>query len=159
MLCDSQTTVDPNPALMETAQDCSKIVENKQTYMHVVAILICHNEQGSEGMSVLELHGSWGVQHGEAADARHKCVAQHAHAQQGCDPDGCHEACQTQVHHWPCNNTLPSEPMIAGRKATCPYQATMSSYNVKLQWQQHAVLQTARSANAGLHIYRWADLV
>ena len=67
---------------METVQDCNKIMENKQTYMHVVAILICHYQQGSEGMGVFELHGSWGVQHGEAADTGHKRVAQHAHSQQ-----------------------------------------------------------------------------
>ena len=56
--------------------------------MHVVAIFISHNQQGSEGMGVLDLHGLWSMEHGEAAHAGHKGVAQHAHAQQGSDADG-----------------------------------------------------------------------
>ena len=70
--------------------------------MHVVAILICHNQQSSEGMRILDLHGLWGVQHGKAADTGHKGVAQHAHAQQGSDANGCDKASQTKIDHSTC---------------------------------------------------------
>ena len=73
-------------------------------YMHVIAVLICHDQQRSEGVSILELHGSRGVQHSEAADAGHKGVTEHAHAQQGGDADGCYKPCQAQVHHLPCSS-------------------------------------------------------
>lgn len=78
------------------------------TYMHVVAVLVRYNEQSSEGVCILDLHGLWGVQHGEAAHACDKRVAQHAHAQEGCDADGSNKTSQAQIDHRPCTQTFPN---------------------------------------------------
>ena len=86
----------PGPILQKS------YIERPEPHMHVVAILICHHKQSSECVSVLELHGLRGMQHGEAAHTGDESVAQHAHAQQGSDSDGCHKAAKAQIDHLPC---------------------------------------------------------
>ena len=39
--------------------------------MQMVAILICHHQQGPEGLRILDLHGARCVQHGEPAGIHH----------------------------------------------------------------------------------------
>ena len=39
----------------------------REPHMQVVAILVCHHQQGPEGLRILDLHGARCVQHGEPA--------------------------------------------------------------------------------------------
>lgn len=110
------------------------------THMHVIAVLICYNQQSPEGVSVLDLHGLRGVQHGEAAHAGHKGVAQHAHPQQGGDADGGHKPCQAQVHHRSCSHT---------RMLRWP---SMSASVCAVVWVESLRMWPRRSSQIAIHV-------